>query len=222
MLRRLAGSRVRPENFIEAAIDSKNVGPAQPPPVSPDLEWPQVFTMLAPATTYYWQVATLGRAGTVAHMSPVWRFTTRGGPPTNVVIAPTAVWWMSFAAPWVAAADATASNQNVLLSPRAFRTADRGWSSTEVPPLSSLHRFDIKFWAEPGVPYHLWLRLKAENDSKWNDSVWVQFVGALVNGRQRTGRGRPMRSSSISRTVLPVASRAGAGRIRRGGAVSRQ
>jgi hypothetical protein len=40
MLRRLAGSPVGPENFIEAAIDANNVGPSQPAPVSPDLEWP--------------------------------------------------------------------------------------------------------------------------------------------------------------------------------------
>lgn len=40
MLRRLAGSPVRPENFMEAAIDPKNVGPSQPAPVSL-LEWPQ-------------------------------------------------------------------------------------------------------------------------------------------------------------------------------------
>jgi hypothetical protein len=41
MLRRLAGSPVPPENFIEAAIDSTNVGPSQPSPVSPDLDWPE-------------------------------------------------------------------------------------------------------------------------------------------------------------------------------------
>lgn len=41
MLRRLAGSPVPPENFVEAAIDSKNVGPSQPAPVSLDREWPQ-------------------------------------------------------------------------------------------------------------------------------------------------------------------------------------
>lgn len=41
MLRRLAGSPVRPENFIEAAIDPKNLGPSQPTPISPDLEWPE-------------------------------------------------------------------------------------------------------------------------------------------------------------------------------------
>ena len=39
MLRRLAGSPIRPENFMEAAIDAANVGASQPAPVSP-LEWP--------------------------------------------------------------------------------------------------------------------------------------------------------------------------------------
>jgi hypothetical protein len=38
MLRRLAGSPVPPEKFIEAAIDPNNVGHSQSAPVSPDLE----------------------------------------------------------------------------------------------------------------------------------------------------------------------------------------
>ena len=40
MLRRLAGSPIRPENFIMAAIETDNVGPDQPEAVSPDKEWP--------------------------------------------------------------------------------------------------------------------------------------------------------------------------------------
>jgi len=39
MLRRLAGSPVPPENFIVAAVDPANLGPDQPPPVSPDRQW---------------------------------------------------------------------------------------------------------------------------------------------------------------------------------------
>lgn len=39
MLRRLAGSPVPPENFIEAEIDHTNLGPGQPPPADPDREW---------------------------------------------------------------------------------------------------------------------------------------------------------------------------------------
>ena len=39
MLRRLYGSPVPPENFIVADIDSRNLGPDQPDPVSPDEVW---------------------------------------------------------------------------------------------------------------------------------------------------------------------------------------
>ena len=39
MLRRLAGSPIPPENFIEADIDGENVGRDQPEPVSPDDVW---------------------------------------------------------------------------------------------------------------------------------------------------------------------------------------
>jgi len=41
LLRRLAGDPVPPENFIVAAIDPANLGPDQPPPVSPDRVWPE-------------------------------------------------------------------------------------------------------------------------------------------------------------------------------------
>ena len=41
MLRRLSGSPVPPENFVEAAIDPANLGPEQPAPASPDPEWPE-------------------------------------------------------------------------------------------------------------------------------------------------------------------------------------
>jgi hypothetical protein len=41
MLRRLAGSPIRPENFIMAAIRSDNIGVEQPEPVSPDADWPE-------------------------------------------------------------------------------------------------------------------------------------------------------------------------------------
>jgi hypothetical protein len=39
MLRRLAGSPIPPENFIEAAISDVNLGPEQPEPASPDERW---------------------------------------------------------------------------------------------------------------------------------------------------------------------------------------
>lgn len=41
MLRRLAGSPIPPENFIQAAVDPSNLSPEQPEPVSPDAIWPE-------------------------------------------------------------------------------------------------------------------------------------------------------------------------------------
>jgi hypothetical protein len=41
MLRRLAGSPVAPENFFDAAVSADHLGANQPPPVSPDVEWPE-------------------------------------------------------------------------------------------------------------------------------------------------------------------------------------
>jgi hypothetical protein len=41
MLRRLAGSPIPPENFIEAEVSPENLGPDQPPPASPDEVWPE-------------------------------------------------------------------------------------------------------------------------------------------------------------------------------------
>ena len=39
MLRRISGSPVAPENFMEATIRADNLGPQQPEPASPDEEW---------------------------------------------------------------------------------------------------------------------------------------------------------------------------------------
>lgn len=41
MLRRLSGSPVAPENFIVADVSPDNLSPDQPPPVSPDEDWPE-------------------------------------------------------------------------------------------------------------------------------------------------------------------------------------
>jgi hypothetical protein len=41
LLRRLSGSPVPPENFTYAEITSENLSPNQPPPRSPDVDWPE-------------------------------------------------------------------------------------------------------------------------------------------------------------------------------------
>jgi hypothetical protein len=41
LLRRLADSPVAPENFVDADISPKRLGPDQPPPARPDNVWPE-------------------------------------------------------------------------------------------------------------------------------------------------------------------------------------
>jgi hypothetical protein len=74
--------------------------------------------------------------------------------------------------------DPTAANGQKLSVP------DQGWSSTEQPPTLQSGAPYADFF--PVVPtsgqYHVWVRLKAQGNVKWNDSVWVQFSNATVNG----------------------------------------
>ncbi len=60
---------------------------------------------------------------------------------------------------------------------------DYGWSSADAPLASPRDYFEATFTAPSYTTYHVWLRMRATNDSKWNDSVWVQFSDAVdMNG----------------------------------------
>jgi hypothetical protein len=61
-------------------------------------------------------------------------------------------------------------------------TADAGVASLEAPLASPSHYIDVTFSAPQGLEYRLWLRLKAQANSKYNDSIWVQFSDALAGG----------------------------------------
>src|ERR1700681_308389 len=58
-------------------------------------------------------------------------------------------------------------------------SVDRGWSTTDVPLASPGDYFEAAFQASSSTPYRVWLRLRASGNSKWNDSVWVQFSDSL-------------------------------------------
>jgi endonuclease/exonuclease/phosphatase family metal-dependent hydrolase len=58
-------------------------------------------------------------------------------------------------------------------------SVDYGWSTLNNPLASPNDYFEASFNAVAGTPYHVWLRLRAGANSKWNDSVWVQFSDAL-------------------------------------------
>ena len=58
-------------------------------------------------------------------------------------------------------------------------TPDTGWATTAAPLAAPTHYFEASFDAPAATTYQVWLRLRAAADSKWNDSVWVQFSDTI-------------------------------------------
>jgi endonuclease/exonuclease/phosphatase family metal-dependent hydrolase len=61
-------------------------------------------------------------------------------------------------------------------------SADRGWSSVDQPLATPSDYFEATFTAQAYVPYRVWLRLRSTGNSKWSDSVWVQFSDSVGAG----------------------------------------
>jgi hypothetical protein len=82
---------------------------------------------------------------------------------------------------WARAADATAASGFVL------RDVDNGAPKVTVPLANPYSYSEFGFYADPSQTYKLWVRLKATGDRWTNDSLWLQFSGAVdQNGRSFT------------------------------------
>jgi hypothetical protein len=79
---------------------------------------------------------------------------------------------------WSRAADTTAASGVVL------RDADNGAPKVTTPLAEPSSYSEFGFIADPSQTYKLWVRLKATGDRWSNDSLWLQFSGAVdQNGR---------------------------------------
>ena len=67
-----------------------------------------------------------------------------------------------------------------------LRHPDAGAAKLTAPRAVPQHFIDFTFDAPAGVPHRLWIRGKADGNSWANDSVFVQFSGAV------DGAGRPI------------------------------
>ena len=74
---------------------------------------------------------------------------------------------------WQPVSDSTAAGGTRLWLP------DAGAPKLSSASATPANYFDLTFAAPAGVPYQLWLRMKADADSWQNDSVFVQFSDAL-------------------------------------------
>ena len=116
--------------------------------------------------------------------------------PTDIVIYASDIPDSALHGTWTRASDPT-SPQNVKIV-----TPDNGVMTAALA--SPTDYVDVPFNAIAGTPYTLWLRLQALNNSKFNDSVWVQFSDAVVNG----GAAYPIGSADA--LLVNLASDAGA------------
>jgi phospholipase D-like protein len=152
-------------------------GTANPPP---QVSTGQAQASYSPGTLqnskqYFWQIVAHNATGTAT--GPVWSFTTgASSTPANIVIYASDVASANRHGSWTTAADTTAAAGTRLVTP------DNGVANTANALASPTDYVDVTFNANAGTPYTIWLRAQALNNSKFNDSLWVQFSDAQAGG----------------------------------------
>ena len=87
-------------------------------------------------------------------------------------------WYAQPHGAWAAQDDQTAA------SGKALHDANAGAAKVTVPRADPASFVDVGFVADPTQTYKIWVRLKADGDSWANDSLWLQFTGAVdASGR---------------------------------------
>jgi exonuclease III len=106
----------------------------------------------------------------------------------------------SVAGRWQMVSDTSAA------SGRRLYTANLGAAKATAASAHPSSYADMKFYAEKGKPYRLWLRGRADGNSWRNDSAFVQFSDAV------TGNGAPVwRIGSTSAMTVSIEAGTGAG-----------
>jgi endonuclease/exonuclease/phosphatase family metal-dependent hydrolase len=92
---------------------------------------------------------------------------------TDIVVWASDVPSTSVFGSWSRVFDSSAAGQTALHNP------DLGAAKVTTPLASPANYFDVTFNAQAGRAYRLWMRGRADNDSPYNDSVYVQFSGSV-------------------------------------------
>jgi hypothetical protein len=84
---------------------------------------------------------------------------------------------------WARTVDSTAAGGFALVN------ADQGAKTLDAPLASPPNYVDVSFPAVANTAYKVWVRLRATKDQKTNDSAWLQYSDAMVNGTAAYGLG---------------------------------
>ena len=127
------------------------------------------------AGTFTARVTVTDNLGAVASDSVLVSVTDPSLPPGNEVVlyaseAPARV------GGWNVVTDGTAAGGACIWNP------DLGAPKIVTPVAQPADYFEMSFYAVAGRAYRLWIRGKAQNDSPYNDSVFVQFSGSVDAG----------------------------------------
>jgi len=121
-----------------------------------------------------WGLAPLGQSAGATALSQF--FTQPNTPPTDQIIYASDV--TTLAGQWRKVSDPTAA-AGVKLS-----TPDNAAATVDAPLANPANYFDATFQAAPATRYRVWMRMHATADSKFNDSVFVQFSDSVdASGR---------------------------------------
>lgn len=132
-----------------------------PPTVSGNCSDPAATNYGGPLPCTYPPGGTGGTGGT----GPV-------GPDTIVVWAST-VTATTVHGTWESQSDATAAGGAALWNP------DAGQAKVTPADLEPANYFEATFTAKAGTPYHLWIRMRSQDDAYSNDSIHVQFSDSV-------------------------------------------
>ena len=159
-----------PMNLLLVAADQE-LGPSET--ATDYVSFP--VSNLQGGTTYYWRIVSKTMAN-AAKAGPIWNFRTSGAGPTagdgDVVLY--AAHAPVHTGAWTLVSDSTAAGG------ARMATTDAGVKlAASADPASY---FELTFDAASGVPYRLWIRGKAQNNSWANDSVSVQFDRSVTSG----------------------------------------
>jgi len=70
----------------------------------------------------------------------------------------------------------------------ALENTDQGDAKKATALATPVNYVDLRFNAQAGMPYWMWVRMRAANDAAANDSLFVQFSGAVTSSGSSTHR----------------------------------